>query len=443
MRKSKIIALCLPSLLLFALQTPLFSRTITVDCYGGGEFVSIQEGVDAAVDGDSVLVFEGTYFERLDFLGKSITVTSRNGPAATLIDAGFRPGNIVILYSEPSAEPVLDGFTIQNSQLGISVSGPAVITNNIVQGILDGAAIWLTAPFEEEIIVSGNSFTDNDGWCTLLCNWAYPLVINNTFTRNVAQYGVLWITFGDGFPGRCQETGINPANTGHTAFFLNNIVYNNSADAFRVYDLFYAIVVIANNAISFNSDNGIVCDASQDVRLIQNTIYQNGSHGIHATGFRERIENNIVCSNYGYGLVNCTDASHNNVWQNVSGDYLGCSSGPGDISEDPLFRAPASGDLHLTPESPCIDAGKTTLYGFDIDGDPRPFDDKFDIGADEWVSPLGPLLRLEQCRPPAGINSGGIIIWDTDQFIFEVLDNDAGANSADSWKVKRSNLTGE
>ena len=53
-------------------------------------FDAIQEGIDAAVDGDTVLVLDGTYSgtgnRDIGFLGKAITVRSENGPAGCLVD---------------------------------------------------------------------------------------------------------------------------------------------------------------------------------------------------------------------------------------------------------------------------------------------------------------------------------------------------------------------
>jgi len=49
---------------------------------------TIQAGIDAAFDGDTVLVAPGTYVENIDFKGKGVTLESVEGPHYTVIDGG-------------------------------------------------------------------------------------------------------------------------------------------------------------------------------------------------------------------------------------------------------------------------------------------------------------------------------------------------------------------
>nr|HQH12965.1 choice-of-anchor Q domain-containing protein [Candidatus Sumerlaeota bacterium] len=69
--------------------------------------------------------------------------------------------------------------------------------------------------------------------------------------------------------------------------------------------------------------------------------------------------------------------------------------GSHNISADPLFENVLNGDFHLSPLSPCIDAGgRFPDVTIDFEGDPRPFDAipersgdgyNYDIGADEFI----------------------------------------------------------
>ena len=93
-----------------------------------GDHPTIQAGIDAAVDGDLVLVAPGTYMENIDFHGKAITLQSEAGAEVTVINGGDCAAidplegrcSVVTFDSGEAENTVLNGFTIRNGS-GIQI----------------------------------------------------------------------------------------------------------------------------------------------------------------------------------------------------------------------------------------------------------------------------------------------------------------------------------
>lgn len=147
-----LLVLLLPSIFLSELA---YARTLDVPA----GYTTIQSAVDAAENGDLVLVAPGTYFERVVISGKALTIASHfyvTGDAdfidQTVIDGFGRlsetswemGSNAVYIDRDPPGESNIVGLTLTNAANGVEVFGPLNVLYSKITGTLD--ALDLRAP---------------------------------------------------------------------------------------------------------------------------------------------------------------------------------------------------------------------------------------------------------------------------------------------------------
>ncbi|MCK4311615.1 MAG: DUF1565 domain-containing protein [Candidatus Cloacimonetes bacterium] len=105
-------------LVLISANSWLSSTTWHIKQDGTGNFTTIQEGIDASSDSDTILVYPGTYYENIDYLEKSLTVASLYiiTPADSLINQTIIDGNheFRCVKIDECENASFIGFTIQN-----------------------------------------------------------------------------------------------------------------------------------------------------------------------------------------------------------------------------------------------------------------------------------------------------------------------------------------
>ncbi|MBI5865258.1 MAG: right-handed parallel beta-helix repeat-containing protein [Planctomycetes bacterium] len=163
------------------------------------DYATIQAAINAAVNGDTILVAPGVYSGAgntgLDFGGKALTLRSSAGADQTIIQCTSTTSGIVLQTGE-DRRCVIEGLTIMGGNVGISCTGASPNIRNCVisghhAGNSGGGGIFLTRrsrPVIANCAVIGNSTTGPGGGvcCTL---GASPLLLNSVIAGNSGANG--------------------------------------------------------------------------------------------------------------------------------------------------------------------------------------------------------------------------------------------------------------
>lgn len=305
------------------------------------EYLTIQAGINAASDGDTVLVFPGTYVENINFNGKNIVVGSlfitlgdTSFISQTVIDGNWN-GSVMRFENDEDSTTVLSGFTIKNGSndygggIYCNQSNPnlenIVVSGNRAFSVGGGIYCSNSSPSLVNVKLSGNTATDYGGG--IACSYhSCPSLLHVTVSDNTA--------YEDGGGIYCNQSSPN----------LNNVI------------------VCGNLALGLGG--GIYCSYGSFPQLVNVTISENSSHYGYGGG--------IYCdSSYPY-IVNCilwNDSpqeifaweSFQIYYSDIQGGWEGIN-----LNSNPLFIG--NGDFHLQPGSPCINAGNPDPKYNDPDG---------------------------------------------------------------------------
>jgi len=401
------------AMLFFILMIPLATVSFGAVIIVPDDQATIQAGIDAAVNGDIVLVRDGTYLltAAIDFKGKAITVESEKGATNCILD-GQNSTRVVYFHSGEGNNSVLQGFTIRN---GYSIEGAGIYCFN-------------SSPTISSCVITNNRA---NGWPGdingggIFSNASSPIISNCNITGNYAgNSGAVYGVYGAGISilgglaptiSHCtisDNSGISMGQyargggisiSGTSATIDNSDISSNSAilggGIYFTSNTFPSLVNCVINGNSATNGGGIYFNASPSFPGLTNcTIARNiatsSGGGIYFYNSSSDVINSILWENspenvYLYGTSDPTI-----TYSNVGGGY----TGDGNINAPPAFVNIATADFHLTGSSPCINTGSNAAPYMPIqdkDGNARIYGPSVDMGAYEYA---GAMLYLHGGR---------------------------------------------
>jgi hypothetical protein len=331
-----------------ALMIPVSLRASVINVPAGQP--TIQAGVDAASNGDTVLVAAGTYTGagnfNIDTDGKSITIKSAGGAAATIIDmTGASSNSPQHAFDIHGGETVtISGFTIKN---GYFANGAITVADSNVT---------IT-----QCIFTANKSVSYGGALTIIQN-------NASVTVTVQQSQFINNTAGDqtsnsGLGGAIEAlvnspNGVETVNIVNSIFVGNTASYDGGAIDISGFGATSPTVTITNSSFSGNNANGFVANGSGFP-----------APGIgHMPGAIDSFQGAVTISNslvWGdmtsteYSTLNDPATSGGGSVSIAQSDVQGGFAGTGNFTANPLYVDQANGDLRLLYNSPAIHLGTT------------------------------------------------------------------------------------
>lgn len=412
---------------------------------------SIQAAVDLTVAGDVVIVTNGQYMQggavtpghatwNRVVITNDIVVRSMHGPGVTII-RGRGPTDTNTVRCVYMSGGLLSGFTLQGGYLsddgdwhydrsggGVNMyGGNGVVSNCAIVGnftVTYGGGVYSGTVMN--CLITDNEATEGAGtWgsvvkgCTISGNFAhgggggtaYGTVRDSVISDNDggdmgSGGGVYGSTVSN-----CTicDNRVNTEEWGGACgggvsegVVMNCVISNNTA--YRGGGVDESVVmnslIIGNRAN--NSAGGACTSVLHNCLLVANTA------GASAGGaWRSELRNCTIVANSSTNGGGGTDACvmwNCIVWSNRARDNNGGSlnycctpqvaPGMGNITNDPQFISAGMGNYRLRETSPCINAGTNMpemAWQTDLDGNPRVYDGRVDMGCYEYVPEPGGL----------------------------------------------------
>jgi len=329
-------------LALIILVSFIFSSSLTANTiHVPDDQPTIQAAIDIAVDGDTVLVAQGIYYENINFIGKNIVVASQYildnnlfKIFSTIINGGdpVHPdtASCVRFISGEDSTAMLIGFTLTG---GTGTIWPDIhVGGKYREG--GGILIEFSSPTIKHNLIMDNEAIDKSGTGVVSAGGGAirsgdgnPRILNNTIRDNRGLYGAGIVL---NYSGGIIKNNLIYQNTGGEDFSGSGIWCYNNGPAPKIYE---------NNTIVENhSSGGGQYGGKGGALMVWSTLVT--------------VRNNIIWGNTQStgGPIALISGTVDMTYSDIEGGW----TGEGNIDLDPEFTGL---DYYLEGSSPCIDSG--------------------------------------------------------------------------------------
>jgi hypothetical protein len=422
---------------------------------------TIQQGINVAVDGDTVLVQPGTYVENINYNEKSIVLGSlflTTGNPAHITDTVIDGNSLertVIIENVTGTTTVLCGFTITNGYCYFGGGGVScmdnssitlknlIVSNNLTDTV--GGGIYLSEISNatiEDVVAIENACGMNGGGIMISQSEAFLTNVKALDNYSNFSGGGIHCQGGTIVIENSQMSGNASAWSGGGGEFtdtasliINNVmVSDNYAEGSGGGLVFFGndgIVKLSNSVIIGNSGS-FGSWGSLGAGILVGTCTAEFTNVTFSDNFCE-LGGGVCWVSFGT-IVTFVDCI---MWNN-SPDEIGINDSPtnptvitisycdiqggevgidipasvtfnwmeGNIDEDPLFAFTGEHLYSLLEDSPCINAGIPDTTGlnlpeYDFAGNPRVLNGRIDMGAYEITTSISTDFIASYTEGPA------------------------------------------
>ncbi|MGD8453614.1 MAG: right-handed parallel beta-helix repeat-containing protein [Phycisphaerae bacterium] len=359
---------------------------------GSGDYLTIQEAIDAAATGDMIVACPGLYRENIYFDAKDVVVRSIDpeDPAvvgATIIDGGGTAA-AVTFYGTETDDAELSGFTITN---GGGSYGAGIRGRNTTSDYYTEATI------SHCVIVRNATVSNGQGGGLYRCS---GLIHDCLIQDNTALYGG-GLCYCNGRIVDCTIRGNVTTGQGAGLFRCDALIERSHVVANRSSSqgggLYYCTGQLTDCLIAGNVATSGAGLYNQGGSLINCDILGNRPNALRVYNSTLAMQGCIVRQNTSTQISVGSAGQLTVSYSNIEGGWIG----EGNIDADPLFVRPGywddagtpgdpaddvwvDGDDHLLEFSPCVNAGAPDYdpgaQATDLDGNPRVQYCRVDMG---------------------------------------------------------------